>query len=549
MTELNQKNREIYLDLCKNVWDMDEKSMEYLKHRTSDEWEPVPELKALINNEKATYEDQRIRFDMDMGNETIQSFFSEDDKAYQLFKSTFRNAIAYLNDNYNTSVSYKEFIENKMVFKKNVTKIKKVFEFIYAESNELFENDSGYSYSKEYCADWIVKKFEAIGASKKSAKKLQFVISFNPIDWLLASTSEKFTSCFNLNYESGGGYCYCLGIPFLAGDKNRMMLYITTGAQKEFQGIKVDSVQTRTWCILDKSNSMNIVKWYPNDTVGTSPVVAITGNENFKNRTSFKEGKYALDILSTIKGAVFSPYNDMGAWEAVDGKLLHRGNGKCGQQFFTKNLIDVQNKNHTSFRFNTMFTSNLGFSQPGYNIPTWIKYGLHVDMMFPTARCNCCHEDKAGFGLDSKGGYLCYECYKDQIFTCGSCGGQHYKKEGYETVETTEGKTITICQNCVSEKSRRICSCCGKYSTDSLLDTVEGNRVCNACVEAGSYGRCDSCRKITKNIKINYNTLFKTTTKNCCNCSSSTADAPAVSTFRRPSRIIGRDLINVNVSE
>src|SRR5574344_1936161 len=110
MTELNQKNREIYLDLCKNVWDMDEESMEYLKHRTSAEWEPVPELKALINNEKATYEDQRIRFDMDMGNETIQSFFSEDDKAYQLFKSTFRNAIAYLNDNYNTSVSYKEFI-------------------------------------------------------------------------------------------------------------------------------------------------------------------------------------------------------------------------------------------------------------------------------------------------------------------------------------------------------------------------------------------------------------------------------------------------------
>lgn len=547
MTELNQKNREIYLDLCKHVWDMDEESMKYLEHRTSDEWEPVPELKKLIESENATYEDQRIRFDMDMGNPVIQSFFSEDDRAFSLFKSTFRYALNYLNDNYNVTVGYKEFIENKMVFKKNVTKIKKVFELIYAESNSTFERETGNSYDQKRCADWIVKKFEVIGASKKSAKKLQFVISFNPIDWLLASTSEKFTSCFNLSYESGGGgYCYCLGIPFLAGDKNRMMLYITSGAQKEFQGIKVDSVQTRTWCILDKSNSMNIVKWYPNDTVGTSPVVAITGNENFKNRSSFSEGKYPLDILSTLKGAVISPYNDMGAWEEKDGKLVHRGNGKCGQQFFTKNLINVQNKSYSSFKFNSMWTPHLGHSQPGYNIPLWIKYGLHIDMMFPTSRCNCCKEDKAGFRIDNDQ-YLCYDCYKDQVFTCGSCGGQHYKVEGCQEVETIEGTRITICKKCMEQIESRTCSCCGKYST-SLLSTVEGPKVCRQCVDSGNYGRCDTCNKVTKNIKISYNSLSKTSSKTCCNCSSET-NYPAISTFGRPFRVTRRDLTNVRVTE
>ena len=121
MTELNQKNREIYLDFVKSVWNFDDESMEYVKYRTSDEWEPVPELKALIDG-SASYEDQRIRYTMDMANPKIQSFFEKDDEAYKMFKSTFRRALAELENNYSCPISYKDFINNKVVFKKNVTK-------------------------------------------------------------------------------------------------------------------------------------------------------------------------------------------------------------------------------------------------------------------------------------------------------------------------------------------------------------------------------------------------------------------------------------------
>ena len=95
---------------------------------------------------------------MDMGDEVIQSFFENDDEAYRIFKDSFRRAIDYIDNVYNTRISYKEFIENKVVFKKNVTKIKKVFELVYAEDAGLFERETGNSYSKERCAEWIVKK-------------------------------------------------------------------------------------------------------------------------------------------------------------------------------------------------------------------------------------------------------------------------------------------------------------------------------------------------------------------------------------------------------
>ena len=123
MTEINAKNRESYLEICKNLWDLDEQSLEYISKRTSDDWEPVPELKSLIGLPDSTYEDQRIRFNMDMSNPNIQSFFEKDDQAYQLFRNSFRNVLGRLQNDYSCNIGYKEFIENKAIFKKNQTKI------------------------------------------------------------------------------------------------------------------------------------------------------------------------------------------------------------------------------------------------------------------------------------------------------------------------------------------------------------------------------------------------------------------------------------------
>lgn len=535
MTELNEKNRKLYLDVCKRVWDLDDESMKYIEKRTSDEWEPVPELKTLIGCEGSTYEDQRIRFDLDMANTTVQSFFEENDSSFEMFKNTFGHVISYLRNEYNATVGYKEFIENKMTFKKNVTKIKKVFEMMYAEDHRTYERDSGDSYDKDDCAAWIVKKFERIGASKKSAKKLQLVISFNPMDWLMASTSEDWSSCFNINNEAGG-YQYCLGLPFLCGDKNRMLLYITDGSQKECMGIKVDHYQTRTWCILDTSNTMNIVKWYPNDTVGVNPVSSITKNDKFRNRDNFQKGKYPLDIISTKKGAVIGVYSDMGRLTAEDGKLWLKGNGKDGQQVFTKNLMDCsQISSRHSIRIGNGFTDArvMGLSCSGYRIPQWKKLGLNVDAMFPTLTCKSCGEDKTGIVLRNDNGFLCYDCYKDKVFTCGSCGAEGYISDKIVEVLTSDGKKIRLCETCAERIKERTCDCCGKYSTRSLINTQEGEKICSSCLEVGAngYGRCDYCSKITKNIKVVYNTYSKDRKCSCSECT--TRDGMTVSTFGR----------------
>lgn len=538
MTEIYNKNRQNYLDLCNKVWNLDDESMKYLEKRLSDDWEPVPEFKALIDALKekgATYEDQRVVINIDMSNPDIQSIFESSDSSYRMFKNYFYRLINYLKEHYNCNIGYKEFIENKVIFKKNTTKIKKVFEVICAEEHDLYIDSTGNDYTKNDCADWIVRCFEKIGASKKSAKKLQFVISFNPMDWLLSSTGEDWSSCFNINNQ-GGGYQYCLGLPFLAGDKNRMLLYISDGSTKECVGIEAHHYQTRTWCLLDRSGSFNIVKWYPNDTVGVKPVNSITGYNNFKDRDYFTHSKYSIDILSTKKGAVIGVYSDMGRLVEENNELWISGNGKEGQQVFTKNLIDISHSStRNSFRISdSINVRNFGISQPGYRIPEWKNLGLHVDMIFPSVKCDCGADNKGGFMFKGKK-FLCYDCYKDRVYTCGSCGNEDFINGEVYEIETTTGEKIKLCKDCWEHRQEHICSCCGKYSTNPLKNTDErGIKICGECANAhrDGWSKCDGCGKLTKHIRIKYNTYIKSSLRRCGDCISEN-DTQEISTFGR----------------
>lgn len=538
MTEIYNKNRQNYLDLCNKVWNLDDESMKYLEKRLSDDWEPVPEFKALIDALKekgATYEDQRVVINIDMSNPDIQSIFESSDSSYRMFKNYFYRLINYLKEHYNCNIGYKEFIENKVIFKKNTTKIKKVFEVICAEEHDLYIDSTGNDYTKNDCADWIVRCFERIGASKKSAKKLQFVISFNPMDWLLSSTGEDWSSCFNINNQ-GGGYQYCLGLPFLAGDKNRMLLYISDGSTKECVGIEAHHYQTRTWCLLDRSGSFNIVKWYPNDTVGVKPVNSITGYNNFKDRDYFTHSKYSIDILSTKKGAVIGVYSDMGRLVEENNELWISGNGKEGQQVFTKNLIDISHSStRNSFHISdSINVRNFGISQPGYRIPEWKNLGLHVDMIFPSMKCDCGADNKGGFMFKGKK-FLCYDCYKDRVYTCGSCENEDFINGEVYEIETTTGEKIKLCKDCWERRQEQICSCCGKYSTNPLKNTDErGIKICGKCANAhrDGWSKCDGCGKLTKHIRIKYNTYIKSSLRRCGDCISEN-DTQEISTFGR----------------
>ena len=525
MTEEFNSNKTVFIGLCKDTFDFNDKSLAYLENRLSDNWEPVGEFKDLIGCENSKYEDQRIRLDLDMADAGVQSLFERTDEAYAMFQRSFSNVLHKLESEYGCPIRYKEFIENKAVFKKNVTKIKKIFEAVYNEKPNVFENDAEYGHSPEGVSKFIVRQFERIGASKKSAKKLQLVISFNPVDWLLASTAESWSSCLNLA-NSQGGYQYCLGLPFLAGDPNRAMMYITDGTRKEFMGLKTDHFQSRTWAMVNKNGLICLTKWYPNDTIGVQPVSAITKHDGaFGTRESFNGGKYPIDIISTNAGAFVGIYSDMGKYEEKDSKLWIVGNNKDGQQVFTENLIDCTNKK-SSFRVSSsMSLHGLGITVDHYNISKWKNIGFHLDMKFPTLRCSC-GSTKGGFMFGNDKRYLCYNCYKGKTYLCQGCGEELLIEDfPFKEFETVEGKVAKFCPTCMTERvPTRLCGCCGKYADGRLLSADTGEKICQVCLDNPSRGweKCSNCDTVTRNIKYVHNSYTKITDRHCSNCASAT---------------------------
>ena len=125
------------------------------------------------------------------------------------------------------------------------------------------DEEKGLEYSKiPYDSDYVkfveievMERLEKIGAVTFPKSGVQLVLSLNFADWFLASTAEKWTSCISL--ESDYEEAFWSGLPGLIGDKNRALLYITDGKQKDYYGIKVDRIIARSWILTVRQKSDN----------------------------------------------------------------------------------------------------------------------------------------------------------------------------------------------------------------------------------------------------------------------------------------------------
>ena len=487
MTELDEANRKRYLEIVEQLYDLDDKSMEFIKKRTTDEWQPVKEYQEFLKGVK--YENQRYRFPVDFKNKTLTRTITQYDESYQLFTRYFSRVLGAI------EVSYDDFLNNKIVYQKNVTKIKKVFEKWYLEhwrdfcsecsNSGLVSYDSHASSDEEklkYINAFITKAYEKVGEKKKPSKNgLSLVISFNPCDWYLASTSESFSSCFNLNAAARGdgtGYVYSLGLPFLNSDVNRCFVYLTRGEMKEWEGIKVESVLARSWAFLDNEGKVDICKWYPNEIFNADALNEVIGLRMFRNSSSFKRCMYPFDPICTKTGAVISVYNDVGSWrlDKETGKIIHEGNQKCGQQKFTVRGTNIEDGNST-YR---------GIDNPPneirYIYSRWLKCGLSLKKLVGTYRCACCSsEDKGGFFRNHN--FYCYDCYEDHRKKCSRCGSEYWEETAdkeRKPIIGRNGQKMDLCPNCYEHAKQHVCSICGTYDEDSVV--VNGKRICNSCI-------------------------------------------------------------------
>lgn len=312
------KNKILFKNIVEEAFELDKESLKLFKHLLFFERDIAPEYKKIIKDAP----DLRARFNLnDLGEEDLFNLLEEKDNGYEIFKNVFFDFKEHYGITYREYFKNKKQVEgNEVKLSKLINNFytdklhnllsdlnvflrvhtdsrHKIFKYLnnkfslkedinssiyrckmgYAiQSNEITMNFAldGVDYIKEIeekrnlteedrkeLVSFITQLVnEEIGKYKPSKdKKLQLVFSLNPVDWFLCSTGNNWSSCLNLENE---GEVFWQGLPQLIGDKNRAMVYLTDGTQKEYMGIEVDKVITRSWVLLLRTKEDNITHFH-----------------------------------------------------------------------------------------------------------------------------------------------------------------------------------------------------------------------------------------------------------------------------------------------
>ena len=285
--------------------------------------------------------------------------------------------------------------------------------------------DNYHTYINNSIEEQITYFWNECSRSKISKNnELKLVISFNYADWFLCSTGESWGSCLNL---SGNSANYWYGLPGLMGDKNRVMIYITTGEKKNCYGIQTDKFLYRTWALLDSDGKLNVVRWFPNESIGNDSLYDLIERETGWKVNRYKtlaenhefESLYSLELIYTNDDISLFPYLDYADFTSGDtthivsgdSGMLHkvRGSGYvCSDEYY----------NYDDFcSLNDLIDSNTNICD---------AKEVHRKC------CEHCsrniHEDEEYFTPDGES--ICERCFSNNYFICEHCGESEHIDNG-----------------------------------------------------------------------------------------------------------------------
>lgn len=517
MNQTDIKNRDIILSFFEKNVVLEKQSFDFVNKQLH---EPF------IDEEYAHNigSDFRARWEIDFTNLTDKEkkYIEKYDRAYYLFFNYFNSFFS--------EISYSEFQENLKTVNKNKIKIKKYIEGIYRQNHKRFIKDRSRNFAihsaqitDNEIEAYILKSFEDIGRYKIPNKKLYLVLSINYADWLLCSTAESWSSCLSLEGQ------YYHGLFTLPGDLSRALLYVTDGSFKEYLGIKVEKIISRSWVLLGEKNQKAIVKFYPNEFLGLDLIKKITNDNSYimaSNLSSHIKSKNNYVPLFFEKGISVTPYNDRSSLLLSSGgveQLIKEGSGLT---VFDKHF-ERKNTDTLVKLFCRSFKSYVNE-----------KRNLNQDINYTPKECCKCHNKEVKNSFN--GQFYCQTCFTElftsckhcgeimpkdkgeycdnckplfEIVKCSICGTEHYKKDVKLAIIEKTNSFSFVCSN--HDHTEKKCLDCGtKHRAFNMIrlhdehpkdkNKLLGKWRCISCFEKekDKYETCSVCNELYAKVKI-----------------------------------------------
>ncbi len=380
-------------------------------------------------------EDLRARFPIDK--EKLKNY----DTSWEFFRSYFPTYV----EEYH--ISYKNYVQGKLIINKNELRLFKHLKMYYFDSyrgrtslcNDIkIYNDFHLSTLNDYFEERVN---QIISNRLPSKAKFEVVLSLNFADWFLCSTGEQWTTCLNL--ESTYFACYWAGLPGFAADRNKALLYITTGEKKEYLGIITDKMLGRTFLTLNQNNNIRTLKWYPNEIFYKNGVMnnlpfSVQAIDEYTDVV-----KHKINLLFFNNGWSCFAYQDKTIFKyfsQMDVKNIVFETVSKGGEFYI-------NESDGNFEDGPIFSWKNGFK-------ALVKDEKCISDQ-TGLKCSICHksifeEDEL---YDEDSNYYCESCYNNLFKYCDCCGKYHPREE-VKIVQrsyycpTCYDKYFVVCKKC-----------------------------------------------------------------------------------------------------
>jgi hypothetical protein len=463
------KNYGIIEGLVEKYFPLDEESMEKFS-------------KSLYNPEideryKELIDSENLRLKVPLTQEDAESF----DIGWKDFKDIFRS---FINE---YDITYGDFSRGTAVHEKQSVKISKLMAKFYFDNKELFTRTIYGCYENEVTMKLVSKHinrtYAELSGNKFSMKDKNYslVLSLNFADWFLCSSGESWTSCLNL--DSGYSGAYWSGLPGTIIDKNRALLYFTTGEKKEYQGITVDKITKRSWVLLDRDDIFHIIRFFPQKIQHELIQRKFPGTWKYVPNESYKwRSKHELDFLKHKTGDSCFIYQDNTQIEKENGKFSFISSPGNGGFWHTNKRNDVV--------YDELFSYDGGLYsliRHERNLNDFIRFNGH--------RCHHCSSNIYNDDNDINwyhGGPFCGDCFSRLFVPCPRCD-EPARDEDFHNVMNEHGVVEKMCETCF-ERLYAKCSTCGNYhlkESDMMTLTFNGY-ICNPCFHR-KYYKCETC--------------------------------------------------------
>ena len=454
MTEVDKKNNEIIKGLIERYFSLREDSLEFVKVAIDSPFSTT-EIDELFKDST----DNRIKIKIE----------EKDHKKYDMGWEKFKEVFHSFKEEY--KMVYKNFKENRITINKNEFKLLKALTNYYYDSKDIEELKVRFNYiqsawSREgYSQDVYYSHWGNISRYFLHKDKDEFsynlnrllttileqrfvgdkdyyaVLTRNFADWFLCSTNENWESCLSLNSE----YVYWSGLPGLLGDPNRLMLYITNGEKKEYEGIKVDKILGRTWLVQDEHDVFHHLKWYPQKVLKNKFMSKCFNIKVPEKRTHDWRSKDPIEIIRFEDKVGYSSfiYQDLSGFMRKYDKFYIEGTNDCEMELICTSDNDID----TGGCFSDFQGGLWELIERGTNLLTE-EFGEYEV-------CYHCDDRITGEEYYINSEPYCYSCFNSCIESCLTCGCEIDKTLRHETFrvapEYAIGGKEYLCQDCFDE--------------------------------------------------------------------------------------------------